>query len=105
MLVVTARGDDHGIAAPACSKFEFARLVACTFGLRGDLVQSTAVGQATLRAPRPLNTSLHAEKAVAALGRGMPDLPAAVQRMRALGDSGFREQLKRLRKGLSDAKI
>jgi len=95
----------HVGSAAACSKYDFARLVARVFGLREDLIYSTVVQQSALRARRPKNTSLRTDKAVAALGRLMPELPAAVQRFRALRDGGFTDQLKQIRGGLGDAKV
>jgi dTDP-4-dehydrorhamnose reductase len=88
-----------------CSKFDFARVLARVFGLSESLVQPTSVARSSLRAPRPKNTSLRTDKAVAALGRPMTDLLPAVERFRAFRDSGFINQIKRARGGPGDATV
>jgi dTDP-4-dehydrorhamnose reductase len=87
----------HVGGASACSKYEFARLVAQIFELREDLVRPTAVHESALRALRPQNTTLDSGKIVAALGRPLPPVSDAMQRLRTLWNAGFPATLKRLR--------
>ncbi|MGA2241856.1 MAG: SDR family oxidoreductase [Verrucomicrobiota bacterium] len=105
MMQRRLKGIYHVASVSACSKYDFARLVARAFGLREDLVRPTVVSQAALRAPRARNTALSTGKVTAALGRPMPDVPEAVQRMRGLWDSGFPAQLRQLRGESSYAKV
>jgi dTDP-4-dehydrorhamnose reductase len=105
MMKQRLEGVYHVASAGPCSKHDFACLIARAFRLREELIRPVAVGQATLRAPRPRNTALRTDKVVTALGRPMPDVPEAVQRLRALWDSGFAEELKRMHGGLSHAKV
>ncbi len=95
----------HAGSASPCSKFDFARLLARAFGFSEELVARTRVNQAALKARRPLNTSLHVGKLAAALGHSLPEVAEAVERLRALQDSGFPAYLRQLRQGANYARI
>ncbi len=84
----------HVVGSERISKYEFARCVARTFGFDPRQVIPAALGEARLRAPRPLDTSLSTEKIAVALGRSMPDVGSGLRRFRGLQESGCAQQLK-----------
>jgi dTDP-4-dehydrorhamnose reductase len=94
LITADAQGIFHVGATDACTKWEFARLLADTFELEESGIQRTSVASAPLRAPRPLNTSLKTEKVSATLGQEMPTVATEVRRFRELEKAGFAAQLK-----------
>jgi dTDP-4-dehydrorhamnose reductase len=89
----------HVAGSQSCSKYEFARQLGEVFGFDLELVKPVSVDGSNLRAPRPKNTSLRAEKISHALGRVMPDVQAGLRRFKQLRDSGFVAQLTAARRG------
>lgn len=93
----------HGLyhvgSSDACSKYEFALRLADAFDLDKTLVQSVALSSQSLRAPRPLRTSLDSAKAAQALGRPLPDLNAGLERFRRLRNDGFVARLAEMKRG------
>lgn len=95
MLERSLSGLYHVVGSEACSKYEFALHLACTFGLDRGLVRPTSVEHSALRAVRPKNTSLCTARIRRALGRPTPDVDAGLRGFRALRDSGFVARLKK----------
>jgi dTDP-4-dehydrorhamnose reductase len=73
----------HVAASEACTKFEFARAVAETFGFDPALVRRVSLRSAGMLAPRPLNTSLETTFASRLLGVDMPGVRPGLARFRA----------------------
>jgi dTDP-4-dehydrorhamnose reductase len=94
MLDRQLSGIYHVVGAERISKYEFARRVAMIFGFKPERVVHTRVGDARLRAARPLDVSLNTEKVRLALGRTMPDVDSGLRRFRALQQSGYSQQLR-----------
>lgn len=74
----------HAAACDACSKYEFACMVADAVGSDRALVDRTELKSAKLAAARPLNTSLSPRRLEAALGISMPSVATAVDRYAAI---------------------
>lgn len=89
----------HAAAPAPMSKYEFARATAAAFGLDASLVDESSIEGASLKAPRPKNTSLNAALLTRTLGRALPGLPESLRRFRALRDGGYAARLKTLTKG------
>jgi dTDP-4-dehydrorhamnose reductase len=94
MLERGMSGTWHLAAADACSKADIARALAEEFGHDPALVVPARSRDAGLFAPRPLNTSLDASRAAAALGRPMPTIREGLNRFRALREGGYVNLLK-----------
>lgn len=77
-----------------CSKYEFGRMIAGTFGLDPGLVTPARLEDAALRADRPRNTSLDTGKISRTLNRPMPDVPSQLRRFKSLRDRGFSGELR-----------
>lgn len=73
----------HVAASEACTKFEFARAVAETFGFDPALVVRASLRSAGMIAPRPLNTSLDTTFASRLLGVDLPGVRSGLARFRA----------------------
>jgi dTDP-4-dehydrorhamnose reductase len=73
----------HVAAGEACTKFEFARAVAKTFGFDPAQVQRASLRSAAMVAPRPLNTSLDTSYASRLLGTALPGVWAGLARFRS----------------------
>jgi len=97
MLERQLTGLYHVAGAESCSKYEFACQLAEVFGLDQDLVQLASAADAGFIAPRPQNTSLQTMKVSKVVGRPMPDVVSGLQHFKALRDSGFAGQLKRMK--------
>ena len=83
LLARGAAGTVHlGADEGALSKFSFARLLAEEFGLDASLVQPARLAQASLMAPRPLNTSLRCDRARSEFGLPLPKVPSDLGRFR-----------------------
>jgi len=78
----------------SCSKYDFGRMVAGTFGLDPGLVRPGSLGESPLRAPRPFNTTLDTGKISRTLNRSMPDVRSQVMRFRSLRDEGLPGKLR-----------
>lgn len=85
----------HIAAADACSKYEFARLIAKEFGYSGDLIRPVLMADMRLDAPRPRNTYLRADKLVGALRCRLPLMAEGIRRFRELRENGWVQQLKK----------
>lgn len=89
LLVELALGDTRGVlhlgSRDATTKLEFARSVARAYGFEPGLVSSGLLADVSLRAPRPHDTSLATERAVAALKRQLPSVEEGIATMRAAG--------------------
>ncbi len=84
-----AMGLYHVSGSEACSKYEFAKKLAETFGFDPEYIDCTSIQDARLHTPRPLDTSLQTKKIEAFLQRSMPDVRAGLQRFKELRESGF----------------
>ena len=83
----------HAGSADACSKYEFARIVAETFEKDVEQVKLTALSDVPMRASRPMNTVLDVTQICSLLGRGMPTIREGVQAMRDMEKEGGRVRL------------
>ena len=92
------RRDYHGVihvcGGEACSKMDFAYLIADVFGLDPGLILPSSVDGAGLKAPRGKNTSLNTDLAARVLGRRLPGVRQGLERMRRLKEDGYVEELK-----------
>ena len=87
-------GTYHVAGAESISKYEFAKRVAGTFGLRADWVVAARASEAKFRAPRPRNTSLRTDKICKDMGTPMPSVDCGLRKFRALREEGYVQQLK-----------
>jgi len=71
----------HVVGSEATSKYDFARNVALKFGYDPSLVKPSRLSDVTMRARRPLNTSLNVERLQIALGRDMPGVAEGLSRL------------------------
>lgn len=94
LMARDARGVLHVAGAGHTSKYEFARTIATVFGFDPALVDRTTMAGATLRAPRPHNTTLDVSQLTRLLGSPPPDLATSVRRFRAARDRGDLARLK-----------
>ena len=82
-------GRIHVVGSESISKYQFARKVAAKLGHDMDLVRPARLADQDLRAPRPLDTSLNADKLNLTLGRTLPSvdegLTATFREFRARG--------------------
>jgi len=79
----------HVAAVEACTKFEFARALAKTFGFDPEQVRRASLRSADLCAPRPLNTSLDTSYAARLLGRVMPGVQSGLDGFRLAGKEEY----------------
>jgi len=84
----------HVAGSQACSKFDFATMLAEVFGLETSLVEPVSIHDSQLKAPRPVNTTLNIDKASQWLERTLPDVRTGLARFRELRDSGFLGRLR-----------
>jgi dTDP-4-dehydrorhamnose reductase len=91
-----ASGVYHVTAADCLSKYDFGRRLAKLFGFAEDLVQPVRVDQAGLIARRPHNLCLDGAKLKAETKLEVPGVNEGLARFRALRESGFVAQLKRV---------
>jgi dTDP-4-dehydrorhamnose reductase len=84
----------HVVGSETVSKYEFARLVALTFGFDPRQVVATRLADTGLKAQRPPNTTLNIGKICAALGRPMPDVDAGLRRFAQLRENGYADRIK-----------
>jgi len=89
----------HVVAPDKISKYEFGRRVALQFGLDPNLVITSSLSQAKLRAARPRDVSLSTAKIESALGRRMPDITSGLARFQALDQNGYARRLKQFLAG------
>jgi dTDP-4-dehydrorhamnose reductase len=94
MLDKNLAGLYHVVGSEPVSKYEFARQVALTFCFDPGQVVPTRMADASLKARRPLNTSLNTTKICAALGRSMPDVAAGLCPFAQLRESGYADRIK-----------
>jgi dTDP-4-dehydrorhamnose reductase len=94
MITLKLKGLFHVGGSESCSKYDFARYVAETFGLNCSLVRPCSISESALSARRPLNTSLHTAKVEQALGRILPGARSGLERFKALRWSGLAARLK-----------
>jgi dTDP-4-dehydrorhamnose reductase len=84
----------HAGAGDSCSKYDFALRLARLYGHSPEAVRPSRLDDSALKAPRPLNVSLRAEKVARALGRAMPGVDEGLRRFKSLETSGFVATLK-----------
>jgi dTDP-4-dehydrorhamnose reductase len=94
MLQQELTGLYHVVGSERISKFEFARRVAAAFGFDPARVTPRQVRDMNLRAARPLDVSLNAEKIGIALRRSMPDVDSGLSEFRELRSRQYPQQLK-----------
>jgi len=81
LLVGESSGIFHVVGPEKISKYDFACRVASQFGYDPNLVTPAKLGDANLRAPRPLNTSLNTDKLQSVLGLKLPGVSEALERL------------------------
>jgi len=81
-------GTYHVAGSEQVSKYEFARRTALTFGFDPARVVPARLADASLKAPRPRNTSLNTGKICAALDCSLPDVDAGLLRFAQLQAAG-----------------
>ncbi len=94
MMDKNLSGLHHVAGSERCSKHEFARRLARTFGQDENLIHSASLQASTLRAPRPRDSSLNTDGICRLLGRRMPTVDEGLQHFKALRHSGFVATLK-----------
>ena len=78
------KGLYHATARNTMTKFDFAVSLATALGLDADLVEKASLGESTLSARRPMNTSLSSLRLETALRRKMPTVENAISGYAAL---------------------
>ncbi len=96
MLEAGLQGLYHVVGADCLSKHAFGALIAGTFGLRADLIQSASVEASDLRAPRARRLCLRGRKIEGALGIHLPPAREGLARLKALREDGRPAELKRM---------
>lgn len=86
-------GTYHAACADPITKYGFARLLARAFGYPEVQVDQSRTGL-SLKAPRPLNTWLAADKLRDGLGIALPTLAEDLLMFRSLRENGFVAELK-----------
>ena len=86
----------HMAGRERCSRYEFARAVATTFGHDPNAVRAGRLAEASLKAPRPPDASLDVSKCERTFGVTLPTLAQGLARLRALRDAGYPDRVKRL---------
>jgi dTDP-4-dehydrorhamnose reductase len=86
LLARNASGIFHVAARDNRSKYEFARLLANTFSLDCGYVSPISVGEFTLAAPRPKDTTMSVKKIAGFLGRATPSVEEGLLSFRGLFD-------------------
>jgi dTDP-4-dehydrorhamnose reductase len=86
----------HVAGARALSKYEFAVELARVFGFATDRIEPVSIRRSSLRAVRPLNTSLNTDKVRRDLGVAMPGIESCLVRFKAQRESGHAQALKSL---------
>jgi dTDP-4-dehydrorhamnose reductase len=97
ILDLIDRGDVgvmHVAGRDTCSKFEFAREMATTFGLPTRLVIESSLEGSLLKAPRPLDTSLDVSAVERILDRRMPTMAEGLHDFRQQELNGFVDRIK-----------
>lgn len=84
LISTHARGVFHVGGSEACTKFEFGRRVARTFGLSDENLVPVSVRDVVLRAPRPLDTSLATDRIASQLGHRMPTVDEGLTHFKEL---------------------
>lgn len=84
----------HAGAHDACSKLDFARLIAGVFGFDAASVRPAQSTEVAFVAPRPRDTSLDVGLVEQTLGRPMPTVADGVRRFRRFRDEGFVARLR-----------
>lgn len=98
VLLDLVEREAHGIfnvgAAEGVSKYDFACRVAELFALPRERIECGSIARATLKAPRPRNTTLNVAKAESRLGQPMPGIDAGLRQFKQLRESGAAQRLK-----------
>lgn len=84
----------HAGAADACSKLEFAYMIADIFGYVRTNIKPVNHCDVGLKAPRGKNLSLNGSKAQTVLSQELPDIRMGLQRMKQLQGSQYVDGLK-----------
>lgn len=74
----------HAASSEACSKLEFARMIAEVFGCDAKCIKPVSCCDVGLRAPRGRDMSLDTSRASSVLGRELPDIRGSLERMKQL---------------------
>jgi dTDP-4-dehydrorhamnose reductase len=95
MLKRNLQGLYHVGARDAVSKYDFARQLAEFHGFDETLIRPGKLAEATLGAPRPLNTSLLSRKLESDLRQPLPSIAEGLKRFRDQGMNGWAQELKK----------
>lgn len=93
MIAHRATGLFHAAARNEYSKYEFALLIAETFGLDAGEVRPASVGDFGFSAQRPKNTTLAVGKVTQFLGREMSSVEEGLRSFKELLDNGYAASL------------
>jgi dTDP-4-dehydrorhamnose reductase len=94
MLERGLTGVYHVGGSERISKYDFARLLAESFGFEPGRISPARLAEAGLRASRPPDVSLNTTKTRAALARELPDVMSGVRRFRQQRENGHARRLK-----------
>ncbi len=98
ILALIARrpsGVFHVAAGSDCSKYEFALLLAETFGIDSGTVSPICVQEIAFDAPRPKNTTLAVDKVARFLNIDLPPVEESLRAFKELLDTGYVAALKK----------
>jgi dTDP-4-dehydrorhamnose reductase len=98
LIGMGAGGVYHVAGSEACTKYEFGRQVALSFGFDPVAIRPVELATVALRARRPLNTSLSVAKVSRVLGRELPTVASGLAQFRKLRTDGEAALLKSMRR-------
>lgn len=88
------QGIIHVAGSKGCSKLEFARIIAETFGLDASVIVPSSLADLNLKAKRAQNMILDVSRAKRILMTPMLDVEDGIRRFKELKESGFYDALK-----------
>jgi dTDP-4-dehydrorhamnose reductase len=86
----------HTVSSESLTKYDFGLRIARRFGLNESLIKPASVEDGGLKAARSPRLTLKTDKLAVALGKPMPAIAPGIERLHALYQSGYSQQLKNL---------
>jgi dTDP-4-dehydrorhamnose reductase len=86
----------HAVGSQCLSKYDFGVKLAQQFGLDSRLIAPISVAESGLAAARSPNLSLRSDKLALALGRPLPSVDSALEKLHRQRADGYPERLKSL---------